>query len=409
MTAPASALTRVRARIIGLDGARGLSCLGVAVTHVTGHYSPVTAHEWKTSLVGLALIFFYALSGFLLFLPYVRNLIENRELPSTANFAVHRVARILPGYLVIFLLCNYLLQIAYVQNASMQPTRTENGTGMITDPWQLIANLTLTQSYIPKYFQTGLNPSWSLTLEYAFYLSIPLLGMLLFAIARRSGMRPWVIVSMGPALLIALGFIGRAFVPWFTSMAHLTDVTEINWGANWVAVYTKCFLTNSDTFAFGMAAAVVVVAMEHKVIREKLSRRIRLYSFVAMFPMGLLMLVLIALANPYATSALAIVCALAILVIVAPLFRGERSGLAEFLDTAPFRFVGKISLSAYLWHFPLMLLLGRWGLMASDNVPGMLRNVALVLVVTIAVSTVTYYAVEEPVMKFAKRYRTRWS
>nr|WP_238995672.1 acyltransferase [Mycolicibacterium sp. CBMA 360] len=392
-----------------MDGARGLSCLGVAVTHVTGHYSPVTAHEWKTSLVGLALIFFYALSGFLLFLPYVRNLIENRELPSTANFAVHRVARILPGYLVIFLLCNYLLQIAYVQNASMQPTRTENGTGMITDPWQLIANLTLTQSYIPKYFQTGLNPSWSLTLEYAFYLSIPLLGMLLFAIARRSGMRPWVIVSMGPALLIALGFIGRAFVPWFTSMAHLTDVTEINWGANWVAVYTKCFLTNSDTFAFGMAAAVVVVAMEHKVIREKLSRRIRLYSFVAMFPMGLLMLVLIALANPYATSALAIVCALAILVIVAPLFRGERSGLAEFLDTAPFRFVGKISLSAYLWHFPLMLLLGRWGLMASDNVPGMLRNVALVLVVTIAVSTVTYYAVEEPVMKFAKRYRTRWS
>ncbi|MUL67660.1 acyltransferase [Mycobacterium sp. CBMA 234] len=409
MTAQASVPTRVRARIIGLDGARGLSCLGVAVTHVTGHYSPVTAHEWKTSLVGLSLIFFYALSGFLLFLPYVRNLIENRELPSTANFAVHRVARILPGYLVIFLLCNYLLQIAYVQNASMQPTRTEDGTGMITDPWQLIANLTLTQSYIPKYFQTGLNPSWSLTLEYAFYLSIPLLGMLLFAIARRSGMRPWVVVSMGPALLIALGFIGRAFVPWFTSLAHLTDLTEINWGANWVAVYTKCFLTNSDTFAFGMAAAVVVVAMEHKVIREKLSRRIRLYSFLAMFPVGLLMLVLIALGNPYSTSALAIVFALAILVIVAPLFRGERSGLAEFLDTAPFRFVGKISLSAYLWHFPLMLLLGRWGLMASDNLPGMLRNVALVLVVTIAVSTVTYYAVEEPVMKFAKRYRTRWS
>ena len=93
----------------------------------------------------------------------------------------------------------------------------------------------------------------------------------------------------------------------------------------------------------------------------------------------------------------------------APLFRGERSGLAELLDTAPFRFVGKVSLSAYLWHFPLMLLLGRWGLMAGDTVPGMLRNVALVLAVTLVVSAVTYYAVEEPVMKFAKRYRTRWS
>ncbi len=409
MNAPTSAPVRTRARIIGLDGARGLSCLGVAVMHVTGHYSPQTAYHWKTNLVGLSLIFFYALSGFLLFLPYVRNLIEQRELPSTANFAVHRIARILPGYLVIFLLCNYLLQIVYIENASLQPTRTEDGTGMITDPWQLIANLTLMQSYIPKYFQTGLNPSWSLTLEYAFYLSIPLLGMLLFALARRSNLRPWVIVSLGPALLIALGFIGRAFVPWMISALHLTDPTEINWGANWVAVYTKTFLTNSDTFAFGMAAAVLVVAMEHRAIREKLSRRVRLYSFLAMFPAGIVMLGLIALANPYATSALAVLCALGILVIVAPLFRGERSGLAELLDTAPFRFVGKVSLSAYLWHFPLMLLLGRWGLMAGDTVPGMLRNVALVLAVTLVVSAVTYYAVEEPVMKFAKRYRTRWS
>ncbi|WP_234791446.1 hypothetical protein [Mycolicibacterium mucogenicum] len=56
-----------------------------------------------------------------------------------------------------------------------------------------------------------------------------------------------------------------------------------------------------------------------------------------------------------------------------------------------------------------MLLLGRWGLMASDSLPGMLRNVALVLVVTLAMSAVTYYVVEEPVMKFAERYRTRWS
>ncbi|OBJ45373.1 hypothetical protein A5630_14060 [Mycolicibacterium mucogenicum] len=179
-----------------------------------------------------------------------------------------------------------------------------------------------------------------LTLEYAFYLSIPLLGMLLFAMGRRSRMRPWLIVSLGPALLIALGFIGRAFVPWMISALHLSDPTAINW----VAVYTKTFLTNSDTFAFGMAAAVLVVAMEHNMIAEKLSRRVRLSSFLGMFPVGVVMLGLIALANPYATSALALLCALGILVIVAPLFRGERSGLAELLDTAHFRFVSKVSL-----------------------------------------------------------------
>ncbi len=69
---------RTRARIIGLDGARGLSCLGVAVMHVTAHFSPHTAATWKTNIVGLSLIFFYVLSGFLLFLPYVRKLTEQR-------------------------------------------------------------------------------------------------------------------------------------------------------------------------------------------------------------------------------------------------------------------------------------------------------------------------------------------
>ena len=56
-----------------------------------------------------------------------------------------------------------------------------------------------------------------------------------------------------------------------------------------------------------------------------------------------------------------------------------------------------------------MLLLGRWGLMAGDSVPGMLRNVIVVLTVTLLVSVVTYYLVEQPAMNWAKRYRTRWA
>src|SRR6478752_7756173 len=75
-----------RAHIIGLDGARGLSCLGVAVMHVTTHFSPHTSATYKTNLVGLSLIYFYVLSGFLLFLPYIRNLTAQRasaKLPST--------------------------------------------------------------------------------------------------------------------------------------------------------------------------------------------------------------------------------------------------------------------------------------------------------------------------------------
>jgi peptidoglycan/LPS O-acetylase OafA/YrhL len=403
---------RTRARIIGLDGARGLSCLGVAVMHVTAHFSPHTAATWKTNIVGLSLIFFYVLSGFLLFLPYVRKLTEQRassQMPSAANFAVHRIARILPGYLAIFLICNYVFQVVYVENPALQPPATDDGTGMITDPWQLLANLSLLHSYIPEYFQTGLNPSWSLTLEYAFYLSVPLLGVLLFALRKRTSMRPLMLAAVAPAILIAISFIGRSFVPMMVERSGMTDRMLIEWGPNWVAVFTKSFLTNADTFAVGMLAAILIVAMEQDVVRERLSRRVRLYSVLGLLPALVGTALLLKFANHFATTGIAILCTLMLLIIVAPLARGEDSAIARHLDSAPLRFVGKVSLSAYLWHYPLMLLLGRWGLMAGDSVPGMLRNVIVVLTVTLLVSVVTYYLVEQPAMNWAKRYRARWA
>jgi hypothetical protein len=61
--------------------------------------------------------------------------------------------------------------------------------------------------------------------------------------------------------------------------------------------------------------------------------------------------------------------------------------LATFLDV---RYVSGISPSAaYLWHFPMLLLLGRLGWMAGDTLPGMLRNIVLLLAVNILAATVT--------------------
>jgi peptidoglycan/LPS O-acetylase OafA/YrhL len=43
--------------------------------------------------------------------------------------------------------------------------------------------------------------------------------------------------------------------------------------------------------------------------------------------------------------------------------------------------------------------------MGSDSLGGMLYNVAIGLCVTLLVSTVTYYAVEQPIVNWARRYR----
>jgi peptidoglycan/LPS O-acetylase OafA/YrhL len=404
----ASPPRRKRVRIIGLDGVRGLLCLMIAVTHVTTHYSPKTAATWQTGLFGFSLVYFFVLSGFLLFLPYVRNLVDERSgMPDVTDYVVHRFARIVPCYLVIFLFVNYVLQIAYIQNPAIQPVGTDDGTGMITDPGQLIANLTLMQTYFPAYIQTGINPSWSLTLEYAFYASLPLLGFLLFRLRKRSTRNPFVLAALAPLILLAIGFVGRSLMPLVFAHSSTTDFILLNWGPNWAAVFAKSFLTNADNFALGMLAAIVFVALEHGALPERIAKRVRMLSAVAILPVFLVSGVLLVVANQYATMGVSVVAALMILVIVAPLGRGQKTKLAVWLDIRPIRYVGEVSLSAYLWHFPMLLLLGRLGWMAGDTLPGMLRNIVLLLTCTILAATVTYYLVEKPGMNYAKRLRAK--
>jgi peptidoglycan/LPS O-acetylase OafA/YrhL len=398
-----------RARIIGLDGVRGLLCLSIAITHVTWHYSPDTAVAWKMNVFGFSLVYFFVLSGFLLFLPYVRNLIGHggsAPMPDARDYAVHRVARIVPCYLAIFLIVNYILQLSYVSNPA-QPDGAGGQTGMITDPLELLANLTLMQTYFPQYIQTGIGPSWSLTLEYAFYATLPLLGLALFALRKRSKMNPFVLAIGAPLVLLGVGLIGRAIIPLLFAQEGVTDLTEQYWGPNWAAVFTKSFLTNADNFAFGMLAALVFVALERGAVPERLARRVRALSAIAILPVLAVCAVLFVAALHFVTAAVGVVAALMIVVIVAPLARSEKSKLAVWLDAKPIRYVGQISLSAYLWHFPMLLLLGRLGLMAGDDAPGMFRNIVLLLAVTILAGTLTYYAIEKPAMNYAKRLRRK--
>ncbi|MHA3023229.1 acyltransferase family protein [Mycobacterium sp. BMJ-28] len=395
-------------RIIGLDGVRGLGCLAVVAGHVGIAYSPIVHHKAKLDILGLALILFFVLSGFLLFLPYIRRLtkpVDKAVMPDTRQYALHRVFRVFPGYLVIFLICNFVLQVAYVHNSAIQPLGTDQGTGMITDPWELLANLTLTQTYVPEYVQTGISPSWSLTLEIAFYLSLPLLGMVLFALRKRTGVAPLVLACLAPAILLVLGVVGRLFAPLVFSATGETSVAMQNWGPNWAAVFMRSFVTNADLFAYGMFAAILFVAIEQGVLSPRAGKRIWRWSIPGLFVAMVAALAITMTGSAFATAGIGFVSAVFIVLIVMPLSWGGDSKLARLLDYKPFHFVGVISLSVYLWHYPILLLLGRYGLAAGDTWGGMFRNIGLVAVVTVLLATATYYLVEKPGLGLVKRFR----
>ncbi|WP_059020674.1 acyltransferase [Mycobacterium sp. M26] len=397
-----------RARIMGLDGPRGVACAAVLVLHVNAHYSPQVMDAFKLQLLGQALVFFFALSGFLLYLPFVRAILADPgtvRAPDARVFGVHRVLRVFPAYLTIFLITSLVFGAVYLENVAIQPPGTDSGTGRMTDPVALLANLTLLQSYLPQYFQTGINPSWSLSLELVFYLCLPIFGAIALALRRRTRLAPLAVALLAPLTLVAIGAVGKALAPLVQQRVGVYDPNLAEWGPNWLAVYNRSFVSLADNFAFGMIAAVLFAAIASGLLSGHVVRRLRWYCVPLLLTAAAASLLLIAVHSHVSSTAVALLSGLMILFIVVPLARGEQSRFASALDWAPLRYVGEISLSVYLWHFPVLLMLGRWGLMAGDTVPGMLRNVAAVLTVSLALAALTHRFVEKPAMAVAKRYR----
>jgi len=73
---------------------------------------------------------------------------------------------------------------------------------------------------------------------------------------------------------------------------------------------------------------------------------------------------------------------------------------ARFLSLAPLRALGKISYGLYLWHFPLFLWLSA-GAVGMSGTPLLLLRLS----VTVAVSTASYFLIEQPIRQ---RRRPTW-
>jgi peptidoglycan/LPS O-acetylase OafA/YrhL len=200
------------------------------------------------------------------------------------NYRGRATVHYLPAYLTMFLIVNFVLRLSYIHNAALTADDAKTGIGAITAPGEFLANLALVQTYFPAYIQTDIGPSWSLTLEYAFYLSLPLLGLAVVQMRRRSIRNGFVVAMLAPTMLLIVGLVGRALIPVVNRYAGTTDFILLNWAPNIAAAFTKSILTNADNFAMGMFAAIMFVAIEHGALPERIGRRVRTLSAVAIVP-----------------------------------------------------------------------------------------------------------------------------
>ena len=247
---------------------------------------------------------------------------------------------------------------------------------------------------------TGIGPAWSLVVEIAFYVSLPLLAALGVGLARgRSTRRGRRLAALAPAgLMLVLGVIGKAAAAFLVRPSAPYE----GWVTDWHSVLERSVLCQADLFAFGMALAIVRIDSEDGLLQLP-----RWWRQAATFGCMSVLLIVTAFGegalsySPYNTL-VAAACALLLALVVLPAGHSGRPLLVRLLEWPPLAAVGVVSYSVFLWHEPLIHRLDASGLTLAGR-SGFLVDLGLVAVVTGIASTVTYRFVEAPALRLRFR------
>ncbi|OBC07686.1 acyltransferase [Mycobacterium sp. 852013-50091_SCH5140682] len=316
-------------RVASLTGIRAVAAMLVVLTHAaytTGKYGQgYLGLVYSRAEIGVPV--FFVLSGFLLFRPWVKAAATGGEWPSVRRYAWHRVRRIMPAYVVTVLIA-YVLY--HFRTAGPNPGHTWYG---------LFRNLTLTQIYTDNYLfaflHQGLTQMWSLAVEAAFYVVLPLLAYLLLVVLCRRRWRPGLLL----AGLVVLAAVSPA---WLTIVHRTTGLPD---GARlWLPTYLAWFV----------AGMVLTVLMQLKV---------RAYA-MACLPVAAVSYFIVStpLGGAPTTSPAGLGEALAKTVfyaviaalMVAPPALGDRGWYVRILASRPMVFLGEISYEIFLIHLIIM-------------------------------------------------------
>lgn len=348
-------------RFAFVDGLRGLAAISIVIFH-TWWYEPAPLAAFDSTVVDLA--FFRArggvqillvISGFVIAYTLRKSWFSLREFQS---FMVRRLVRLVPAYWVAL---SVVILVDFLCRGPLDLPAPIDGSLSIS---RIAAHMAFLQQVL-EHESIGAG-MWTLCIEMQFYL----VAMLGWGLAQHLFLRPNPAEAKPSAVGLLIVFAPLAL----TSLFHWRsmEVTE-----PWVTHFLWMFFLGMVTW-------------------WTLDRTLPLEVFAAVVLIGSLELVL---QDEWRyQNSLALATALAIFAA------GYRQKLHVWLNWWPLQYLGRISYSLYLIHFPICHLIttGGWKFYGNDPSPWQARLIMLSAIpASILAGTVLYLLVEAPSARWA--------
>jgi peptidoglycan/LPS O-acetylase OafA/YrhL len=351
-------------RLARVESLRALAALAVVVGHLwvlTRTGAPALVGTYWHRLVyggGFGVFVFYALSGYLLFWPFVRAHFGDggggRGRVSLRRYALNRAVRILPLYYVAIVVLLVL----------------QNGGGTAELWWRHAL-------FVQAMWTDSLNAVdgslWSVSVEIQFYVLLPFLAAGLARASGRSRLRAAALLLMAA---VASDLLRR----------HLAGRNGDLWGYQLPTTFLF--------FVAGMTVALLRHAWEERpppLLDGPLGSST--LWVLASLPMWALLIWRFDLQELAAVGGFLLVAAL-----VLPLRRGAAVAALEW---RPLAIVGVASYSVYVWHLPIMQAVGVAPGALGSSFPAV---VVLVGGLSVVAGLASYRIIEAPVLRLRRRW-----
>ena len=350
-----------------IDSLRALAVLAVIIYHVDVNYLP-------GGFLGVDL--FFVLSGYLISSLIIKEYRKTGSL-NLYNFYIRRARRLLPA--VYFMITVGLVVMVLFNEVLLRKSHLDAIFGYIysSNWWYIFHKLDYFDSFGA---QSPFKHLWSLAIEEQFYMIFPLLFLL---INRKKKSKDGTYKLNKNFLYVVLGLILVSLIAHIL-LFDIKNISRIYFG--------------TDTRAFSLLIGVVGAILYPM---EKLHAKVTpqqniMYSVVSLVSIATLITVMI-YTSEYNTwlyrGGFLLVAILGLIVIISS--GKQHTLMSRLLSFKPVVFIGKISYSLYLWHFPVLVLTTPVSEIGNPNIIFVILRVIL----TFALATASYVFVETPIRK----------